>query len=81
MSLICCFLGLSVDTLNGESFVSVGNDSQMKHWRCPDVISDSISEPFHSVPLNGVAYGVSHNVKSDSFAICGEEVQIWRPSR
>lgn len=73
--------GVSFNKLNGETFVSVGHDSQLKHWHCSDTVIGSFDEPFHSVPLNGVAHAVSHCVKSEDFAICGEDVQLWKPSR
>lgn len=73
--------GISVDNMTGESFVSVGHDSQLKHWRCPEAISGDLSEPFHSVPLSGVAHAVSHSIKSENFVICGEDVQVWRQTR
>lgn len=73
--------GISVDNVDGDMFVSVGQDSQLKHWRCPDVIENNIIEPFYSVALTDVAHGVSHSINSKTFAICGENVQVWKPSR
>uniref|UniRef100_A0A915ADP9 DDB1- and CUL4-associated factor 13 n=1 Tax=Parascaris univalens TaxID=6257 RepID=A0A915ADP9_PARUN len=73
--------GVSVDTITGETFVSVGLDSQLKHWRCPDPVEGDLSEPIHSTPLNGVAHAVSHNIKSSDFVTCGEDVRVWKQFR
>ncbi|MCP9260696.1 DDB1- and CUL4-associated factor 13 [Dirofilaria immitis] len=43
--------GISCDNLLGETFVTVGHDSQLKHWRCPDPVEGDLSEPMHSIPL------------------------------
>lgn len=70
--------GISVDNVEGTTFVTVGHDSQMKQWQCPDPIEGDLSEPVHSIPLNGVAHAVSHKTKSTDFVTCGENVQVWK---
>ncbi|VDM19857.1 unnamed protein product [Wuchereria bancrofti] len=37
--------GISCDNLSGETFITVGHDSQLKHWRCPDPVEGELSEP------------------------------------
>lgn len=73
--------GISVDGVSGETFVTVGLDSQLKRWRCPDPAEGDLSEPVHSVPLNGVAHAVSHIAKSTDFVTCGEGIQVWKQMR
>ncbi|VDN42611.1 unnamed protein product [Gongylonema pulchrum] len=73
--------GVSCDNVSGETFVTVGHDSQLKHWRCPVIVEGDISEPVHSIPLNGVALSVSHVVNSTDYVTCGEGIHVWKQLR
>ncbi|KAL3993919.1 Sof1-like domain family protein [Acanthocheilonema viteae] len=73
--------GISCDNLSGETFVTVGHDSQLKHWRCSDPVEGDLSEPVHSIPLNGVAHAVSHIVNSTDYVTCGESIHVWNNLR
>lgn len=70
-----------MDGVSGETFVTVGHDSQVKRWRCPDPVEGDFSEPVHSIPLNGVAYSVSHISNSTDFVTCGEGIHVWKQMR
>ncbi|VIO93644.1 Sof1-like domain containing protein [Brugia malayi] len=73
--------GISCDNLSGETVITVGHDSQLKHWRCPDPVEGDLSEPIHSIPLNGVAHSVSHVVNSTDYVTCGEGIHVWNKLR
>lgn len=73
--------GISCDNVSGETFVTVGHDSQLKHWRCPDTAEGDFSEPVHSIPLNGVAHSVSHVTNSTDYVTCGEGIHVWKQLR
>ncbi|CAI4224124.1 unnamed protein product [Auanema sp. JU1783] len=73
--------GLSVDLSSGTGFITVGLDQQVKFWNLGHPVEENVSIPLHSVPLAGVAHGVSHLAKSSDFAVCGEGVDIWKPNR
>ncbi|VDM95754.1 unnamed protein product [Thelazia callipaeda] len=73
--------GISCDNVSGNTFVTVGHDSQLKHWLCPDPVEGDLSEPVHSIPLNGVAHSVSHVVNSTDYVTCGEGIYVWKKLR
>lgn len=70
-----------MDEVEGLTFVTVGHDSHLKIWSCPEPIDGIKSEPVHSVALDGIAYSVSHIANSTDFALCGEGIQIWKCNR
>ncbi|CAD6191420.1 unnamed protein product [Caenorhabditis auriculariae] len=73
--------GVSVDNDAGDSFVTVGQDCQIKYWKIPRNLQDNIKQPSHSVALTGVAHGVSHLAHSSDYVTCGEDVSVWRVNR
>lgn len=84
VSKTCASSAVSVDPKAGESFVTVGQDSQLKLWRLPTVLEGErvdLSEPAHSIALDGVAQSVSHTANSSDFVTSGDEVCVWRPHR
>lgn len=70
--------GLSVDDADGDMFVSVGQDAQLKHWQLPDVIDEDLGEPINSIALSNVPHSVSHISKSTDFVISGEGISVWK---
>ncbi|KAF1764599.1 hypothetical protein GCK72_004548 [Caenorhabditis remanei] len=72
---------ISVDCANGENFVTVGQDAQLKYWKISTVIDTKQQTPTHSIPLEGVIYGVSHLSFSSDFVTCGEDISVWKPFR
>jgi len=76
--------GLSIDDMDGECYVTVGSDCQMKVWKLPAIIDEydeSLSQPLHSIPLDGVPHSVSHVANSSDFVTCGEGISVWRLNR
>lgn len=74
-------LDFSIDNVSGEMYVSVGQDSQLKVWSLPQICVDDLSEPIHSVPLQGVAHSVSHIANSLDFVTSGEGISVWKINR
>ncbi|KAI6197072.1 DDB1- and CUL4-associated factor 13 [Aphelenchoides besseyi] len=70
--------GLSVDREDGRTYVSVGQDAQLKLWSLPDVVTGDLSEPLHSIPLTDIPYAISHVSNSSDFATSGDGICIWR---
>ncbi|CAD5211426.1 unnamed protein product [Bursaphelenchus okinawaensis] len=70
--------GLSVDKDNGETYVTVGQDAQLKLWGLPEVISGDLSEPLHSIPLTDVPQAISHIANSSDFATSGDGICVWK---
>ncbi|KAI6228248.1 DDB1- and CUL4-associated factor 13 [Aphelenchoides besseyi] len=73
--------GLSVDREDGRTYVSVGQDAQLKLWSLPDVVTGDLSEPLHSIPLTDIPYAISHVSNSSDFATSGDGICIWRVYR
>lgn len=72
------FLGISIDDVGGDVFVSVGQDSQLKHWQLPDDIDSDLSDPVHSIPLSDVPHSISHVAKSTDFVVSGDGISVWK---
>lgn len=72
---------ISVDNANGENFVTVGQDAQLKYWKISSVVDGQQKTPTHSIPLDGIIYGVSHLSFSSDFVTCGEDISVWKPFR
>jgi len=82
--------GISVDAVNGNSYITVGQDCQLKIWTLPAAIGtadshcDSVSgsrgtqEPCHSLSLDGVPHSVSHVANSTDFVTSGEGISVWK---
>ncbi|KAK0415723.1 hypothetical protein QR680_012085 [Steinernema hermaphroditum] len=73
--------GISIDTQDGQMFVTVGQDCQLKHWKVPDEHGEQITEPEHSIALSDVPHGVSHVMHSTDFVTCGDGINVWKVSR
>jgi WD repeat and SOF domain-containing protein 1 len=73
--------GISVDNENGECYVTTGQDSQLKLWNLPVDVKGDLTEPAHSIALNGVPHSVSHLAKSTDFVTCGEGISVWKAYR
>lgn len=73
--------GLSVDREDGRTYVTVGQDAQLKLWSLPDVVAGDLSEPIHSIPLTDVPHAVSHVADSSDFATSGDGICVWKVYR
>jgi len=70
--------------MDGECYVTVGSDCQMKIWKLPAIVDEydeSLSQPAHSIPLDGVPHSVSHVANSSDFVTCGDGISVWRLNR
>ncbi|PIC43877.1 hypothetical protein B9Z55_004444 [Caenorhabditis nigoni] len=72
---------ISVDNNNGENFVTVGQDAQLKYWKISSVVESQQKTPAHSIAIDGIVYGVSHLSFSSDFVTCGEDISVWKPFR
>lgn len=72
---------ISIDNNNGENFVTVGQDNQLKYWKISSTIEGQQKTPAHSIAMDGIVYGVSHLSFSSDFVTCGEDISVWKPYR
>ncbi|PIC43824.1 hypothetical protein B9Z55_004416 [Caenorhabditis nigoni] len=72
---------ISVDNNNGENFLTVGQDAQLKYWKISSVVESQQKTPAHSIAIDGIVYGVSHLSFSSDFVTCGEDISVWKPFR
>jgi len=64
-------------TPDGESILTVGDDKTIKSWST----SNWSDIPSETIISKGMVNGISHGVKSDFFATCGEATQLWTKGR
>lgn len=72
---------MSIDNENGQTYVTVGQDSQLKIWDLPELVEGEAAEPTHSIPLDSVPHSVSHIANSTDFVTCGEGISVWKALR
>lgn len=74
---------------SGSHIFSVGNDKTIKQWKVDDEIMiglgeetrHRIDEPVHTILGETVYTGVDHSWGGDTYATCGEQLDIWEVGR
>ena len=64
-------------TPDGKEILTVGDDKTIKTWNTgtwSDIPTDTIVS-------KGMVNGISHGIKTDKFATCGEATQLWTRGR
>ncbi|KAE9420075.1 hypothetical protein Angca_005959 [Angiostrongylus cantonensis] len=72
--------GISIDTVAGDSFVTVGQDCAINRWKLPQTsnnVGGILCDHTDSILLDGVAHAVSHLANSSHFVTCGDGVTVW----
>ena len=64
-------------TPSGQEILTVGDDKTIKTW---DTTTWS-DIPTDTIVSKSMVNGISHGVKSDMFATCGEATQLWTKGR
>lgn len=65
---------------DGASFFTVGEDKVIKQWRYSEECGEDC-EPVSTILGRSVFLGIDHHWRDDSFATCGDRVDIWDESR
>lgn len=60
---------------NGEHFITVGDDKNIKIWTFED------DEPVKTIISETILTGITHHQRDDFFATCGEQCQLWDETR
>lgn len=69
-----------MEPTQGTTFISVGDDKQIKHWRLVTEEAQSgaaYPEPLFAVISKSALLGLSHHLTRPQFATCGDAVQVW----
>lgn len=69
--------GLSFNP-SGNSLLSVGDDKLIKLWDVNDVDK---KEPLNTIVHKDILAGIDHHWKEDTYATCGDSVEIWNGLR
>ncbi|XP_031548836.1 DDB1- and CUL4-associated factor 13-like [Actinia tenebrosa] len=67
----------------GDSFFSVGDEKVVKQWsmdKCLETTNTNL-EPINTIIGKTMYTGIDHNWKNDTFATCGQQLDIWDESR
>ncbi|XP_046864950.1 DDB1- and CUL4-associated factor 13-like [Xenia sp. Carnegie-2017] len=63
---------------SGDTFISIGDDKQIKHWSCK---KDTSYHLIHSILGKTMFQGIDHHWAENTYATCGEQVDIWQGER
>lgn len=71
-------LAFSVD---GKNLFTTGDDKTVKVWHLGNVEDVEIEEPVNTFMSRTMITGITHNIKENVFATCGEACTIWDVNR
>lgn len=69
---------------SGNTFLSVGDDKVIKQWSMEqsfDISLENSQTPINTIIGKNLYHGIDHSWKSNDFATCGEQVDIWNEKR
>lgn len=66
---------------DGQRFITVGDDKNIKTWRAELPSWGEPDEPVHTILTRGVLTGITHHRRDALFATCGENVHLWEHAR
>lgn len=69
---------------SGNTFLSVGDDKVIKQWSMEqsfDISLENSQTPINTIIGKNLYHGIDHSWKSNDFATCGEQVDIWNENR
>lgn len=69
---------------SGNTFLSVGDDKVIKQWSMEqsfDISLENSQTPINTIIGKNLYHSIDHSWKSNDFATCGEQVDIWNENR